>query len=171
MMMFAGQMACEAFNLLLKRWIKEERPKRMDFAPHQWSPCVLRSLPAGRDVRKRLRYALLAFAIRRLLLDLPNPLPALTPRAYSFHDPFTNLIRRAIIALNCRLFVCCGSRRKSCLPQLPHSEASSGRICSWCLFGCGMVRYYYVSQEIWLGGVRPRHTVVGGAEGARPGRY
>jgi dolichyldiphosphatase len=27
-MMFAGQMACEALNLLLKRWIKEERPKR-----------------------------------------------------------------------------------------------------------------------------------------------
>ncbi len=26
-MMFAGQMACEALNFLLKRWIKEERPK------------------------------------------------------------------------------------------------------------------------------------------------
>ncbi|KAI9778313.1 MAG: hypothetical protein M1816_004134 [Peltula sp. TS41687] len=29
MMMFAGQMACEALNWGLKRWIKEERPRRM----------------------------------------------------------------------------------------------------------------------------------------------
>jgi dolichyldiphosphatase len=28
-MMFAGQLACEALNFGLKRWIKEERPKRM----------------------------------------------------------------------------------------------------------------------------------------------
>ena len=28
MFMFLGQMGCEALNLLLKRWIKEERPKR-----------------------------------------------------------------------------------------------------------------------------------------------
>ncbi|KAI9690091.1 MAG: hypothetical protein M1820_010030 [Bogoriella megaspora] len=27
LLMFAGQMGCEAFNWLLKRWIKEERPK------------------------------------------------------------------------------------------------------------------------------------------------
>lgn len=26
--MFGGQMACEALNFILKRWIKEERPKR-----------------------------------------------------------------------------------------------------------------------------------------------
>jgi dolichyldiphosphatase len=29
MLMFAGQMACEALNFGLKRWIKEERPKQM----------------------------------------------------------------------------------------------------------------------------------------------
>lgn len=33
-MMFAGQMACEAFNFLLKRWIKEERPKRTTARKH-----------------------------------------------------------------------------------------------------------------------------------------
>ena len=27
--MFAGQMSCEAVNFLLKRWIKEERPRQM----------------------------------------------------------------------------------------------------------------------------------------------
>jgi dolichyldiphosphatase len=27
-MMFAGQMACEALNFGLKRWIREERPRR-----------------------------------------------------------------------------------------------------------------------------------------------
>jgi dolichyldiphosphatase len=41
MMMFAGQMSCEALNLMLKRWIKEERPKRttadMQASPH-WMP-------------------------------------------------------------------------------------------------------------------------------------
>jgi dolichyldiphosphatase len=34
LMMFAGQMACEAFNFLLKRWIKEERPKRTTARKH-----------------------------------------------------------------------------------------------------------------------------------------
>lgn len=29
LLMFAGQMGCEAFNWVLKRYIKEERPKRM----------------------------------------------------------------------------------------------------------------------------------------------
>ena len=29
LLMFAGQMGCEAFNWLLKRYIKEERPRRM----------------------------------------------------------------------------------------------------------------------------------------------
>jgi dolichyldiphosphatase len=28
-LMFAGQMGCEALNFMLKRWIKEERPRRM----------------------------------------------------------------------------------------------------------------------------------------------
>jgi len=28
-LMFAGQIACEALNFVLKRWIREERPKRM----------------------------------------------------------------------------------------------------------------------------------------------
>ncbi len=31
-MMFAGQMGCEALNFALKRWIREERPKRKFFA-------------------------------------------------------------------------------------------------------------------------------------------
>jgi len=29
LLMFAGQMGCEALNFLLKRLIKEERPKRV----------------------------------------------------------------------------------------------------------------------------------------------
>lgn len=28
LLMFAGQMGCEALNFGLKRWIREERPKR-----------------------------------------------------------------------------------------------------------------------------------------------
>ncbi len=35
MFMFVGQMGCEALNFLLKRWIKEERPKRIIFSPLQ----------------------------------------------------------------------------------------------------------------------------------------
>ena len=31
-LMFAGQMGCEACNFILKRIIKEERPKRMFFS-------------------------------------------------------------------------------------------------------------------------------------------
>ena len=33
--MFAGQMGCEALNFLLKRMIKEERPKRTSPLPLQ----------------------------------------------------------------------------------------------------------------------------------------
>lgn len=29
LLMFAGQMGCEALNWLLKRWLQEERPSRM----------------------------------------------------------------------------------------------------------------------------------------------
>ena len=31
LLMFAGQMGCEAFNWCLKRWLKEERPSRTLF--------------------------------------------------------------------------------------------------------------------------------------------
>jgi dolichyldiphosphatase len=34
--MFAGQMACEALNWVLKRYIKEERPRRMIFTISSW---------------------------------------------------------------------------------------------------------------------------------------
>lgn len=41
LLMFVGQMGCEALNLLLKRLIKEERPKRMaPQAPARPSPRV-----------------------------------------------------------------------------------------------------------------------------------
>ena len=33
--MFVGQMGCEALNFLLKRWIKEERPKRILLPPRR----------------------------------------------------------------------------------------------------------------------------------------
>lgn len=34
LLMFAGQMSCEALNWLLKRWVKEERPSRMFQVKH-----------------------------------------------------------------------------------------------------------------------------------------
>jgi hypothetical protein len=36
-MMFGGQMACEALNWMLKRYIKEERPRRMFTIHSRWS--------------------------------------------------------------------------------------------------------------------------------------
>ncbi|KAK4990777.1 hypothetical protein LTR50_002313 [Elasticomyces elasticus] len=33
LLMFAGQMACEALNWMLKRYIKEERPRRESYYP------------------------------------------------------------------------------------------------------------------------------------------
>lgn len=41
MLMFAGQMACEALNWCLKRYIKEERP-RGKHTPHTSSPPLTR---------------------------------------------------------------------------------------------------------------------------------
>lgn len=80
MMMFAGQMSCEALNFMLKRWIKEERPKR--------TPADIQSFPPGhlglrksRDVRQRLWHALVTFPIRHLLLRLPQPVPTSTTHA------------------------------------------------------------------------------------------
>lgn len=86
LLMFAGQMGCEALNWLLKRYIKEERPTRM------WAyfalPIYIELLKAldkvgreaneyisfYRNARKRLRHALLPRPIRGLLLDLLDPL-------------------------------------------------------------------------------------------------
>ncbi len=40
--MFAGQMGCEALNLLLKRLIKEERPKRTPPLRSKQGNCIMK---------------------------------------------------------------------------------------------------------------------------------
>lgn len=38
LLMFAGQMACEALNWLMKRWLKEQRPSRMLLYKYRLQP-------------------------------------------------------------------------------------------------------------------------------------
>lgn len=65
-MMFVGQMGCEAFNFLLKRWIKEERPRRT-CAEAKSSPFHF-GLHRSRNVWERLWHALIPFAVRGFFL-------------------------------------------------------------------------------------------------------
>jgi hypothetical protein len=60
-LMFAGQMACEALNWVLKRYIKEERPRGTSQVIAQPKPNIL--MPS-RNAWKRLRHAFLSRAIR-----------------------------------------------------------------------------------------------------------
>ena len=81
--MFAGQMACEAFNFLLKRVIREERPKRTCFGEPIEGGLGTKLIQC-RNEWEGLWHAFITRAIRDILLRLPDPLPPLPTRTPSF---------------------------------------------------------------------------------------
>ena len=148
MMMFAGQMACEAFNFLLKRWIKEERPKRTN--AESQSPHGYFGLRKSRNVWQRLWHALVTRAIRNLLLNLHQPVPACATRARSIHDAFAGFIYGAFVTIICGLVMCCCCCYQSGIPQLPYVETSDGRMCCWCDIRLGLVPSNHIPSALWL---------------------
>jgi len=87
LLMFAGQMGCEAFNWLLKRTIKEQRPPRAYIAfmftfisnPKPGRSYAVLKLTARlyRDARERIRHAFLSCPICGILFCLLDSVPAL----------------------------------------------------------------------------------------------
>ena len=75
--MFAGQMACEALNWVLKRYIKEERPRGKSRKGHYSSVVLI----LDRDAWKGLRNAFLTRPVRILLLRYLRPVSPLPTRS------------------------------------------------------------------------------------------
>jgi len=71
--MFAGQMACEALNFVLKRLIREDRPTRKDFLYAYYSVLML----PYRDAWQGLRDAFLALTVCGIFLGFAEPMAAL----------------------------------------------------------------------------------------------
>lgn len=77
-LMFAGQMACEALNWLLKRTIREKRPHRMPTYNLSYLDFSSNLFPCSFD-RQRLRYALVTRSVRLVLRRFLDPVPPGTP--------------------------------------------------------------------------------------------
>lgn len=112
-LMFAGQMGCEALNFLLKRFIKEERPKRMLSSASTTDGLYL-NRPLSKPTADNIRVEMLgkgygmpsshaqftvffALSLTLFLLLRHRPLPA-----SSSHTPFT-ILQRAFLSLGALL--------------------------------------------------------------------
>jgi hypothetical protein len=104
-MMFSGQMGCEALNFLLKRYIKEERPKRK--LPHEYS--AMRVPRVGIFGRF---WALSSFLLQTLTSVLPIP-PL-------FESP--GLLLDGTLTCD---FQKCSAKATACPPHTPNSSPSS----------------------------------------------
>lgn len=78
--MFAGQMGCEALNFLLKRWIREERPRQMYGKGY--------GMPSSHS--QFATYFSLSLSLFLLFRHVPNPSATHTP---------SSLLERALLSL------------------------------------------------------------------------
>lgn len=170
LLMFTGQMGCEALNLLLKRLIKEERPKRTLSSPnplHESSPAgrrpkiknyMLIEHPLGfyRNVWQGLRYAVLSCPVCDFLLAVPYPLPPLSPHPAPFTHTYAHYFSSTLLSFPaCPLL----RRNRGCkphIPQLPHRQASPGGKRGGSCFGSGMVCSDGMVEKERMGGVGVR---------------
>jgi hypothetical protein len=144
--MFAGQMACEALNWVLKRYIKEDRPRGMVVE----KPIIESMLTSIRNAWKRLRYAFIARAIRLLLLRHPHAVSPLPARAASDRHPHTLHLWWSLPPL-ARRFGMCGSRsRQPHISQLSYKQASYCRCSSWRRLCICLVWLYDISEKSWM---------------------
>jgi hypothetical protein len=121
-LMFAGQMACEALNWMLKRTIREKRPHRMPIYHLSFSTQSSNLFPFSSDWQ-RLRYALVTRSIRLVLCRFHNHVPPVTAqpsRAEYLDHPHPDFYSRKtrVICLGHRRCRCC--RPEQNIPQLPH---------------------------------------------------
>lgn len=125
--MFAGQMACEALNWCLKRYIKEERPQRKCL---QSRIETLQLTYSTRDERQGLRHAIVPCPVCHLLLRLADALLARTPSPHHLFDPFAHHLPPTTSPRHCRSRVCvCGCMEPN-LSQLSHPSPGSSWMCS-----------------------------------------
>lgn len=136
LLMFAGQMGCEALNFLLKRIIKEERPKRTYkfnlLSTVLCQVCVLTTVPTRRNVRQRLWDAVVARTVRLILRRLCRALHLISTCAYPFRRFPVILLGGSDHTGDCYRKWCRRSFHQSRLSQLPHSSTSFGGERGWC---------------------------------------
>lgn len=96
LLMFAGQMACEALNWCLKRWIKEERPRSMHLPLPLRSQLIHRTGMNGKGYGMPSSHAQFVtfFSISLTLFLLLRHRPV----ASSTHSP-TTVLQRVLLAL------------------------------------------------------------------------
>lgn len=171
--MFAGQLACEALNWLLKRTIREERPHRR--TPHllssAQSPFLTNVL--YRSDGQRLWHAFVSRPIRLVLRSFLDPVPALaTQPAHSEHvdDPYPNLhFRKTRLVRTGHSRRCC-CRPEQDIPELPHREADPRRLHCGCPFCSLLVSLHNLPASLRLAGLGLGHFNCQVLPSERPGR-
>lgn len=164
LLMFAGQMGCEALNFVLKRIIKEERPKRMWILIPQclYGPMApsLMSRSGSRNVRQRLRHAVVSCAIRFLLRRLHVVVSSLPTCSFSTRFGRKTPLLPSIYAFSGTLLRCRHGGCQSDLSELPYPEAGPGRLRCWNRVCAGLVSRDGDAPNAWLDrlGIRPAHS-------------
>jgi dolichyldiphosphatase len=109
--MFAGQMACEALNWVLKRHFKEERPRGRSppLDSHENGQTQRRHANKLRNARQGLRHAFLTRPVRGLLLRHPVTVPVVPSRPSPYRDAYPVHLCRTprAVAARYRLCSCC----------------------------------------------------------------
>lgn len=122
----------------------------------------------SRNVRQRLRHALLPLPIRRLLLSLPHCIPALPPPDRLSHELQTVHLHRAPSRRPSRLHL----RHPRCglphLPQLSHSQASLGRLLRRPRICRHLVSIHHVPAKRWMDRLGVELGAFAEAEVSRP---
>ena len=150
-MMFVGQMGCEALNFVLKRLIKEERPKGK-LLIFRWSRAYLPKLTRViyRNVRQGIWNAIVTCPIHDLLLRLPHLLPSL-PSQPSFRQLLPQCRRPPTSPGHAGpLHWSCWCRCQPSLPQLSHPETSPCRLCRWIRMRLWLVHGHQPAPTLWF---------------------
>lgn len=148
--MFAGQMGCEALNWVLKRYIKEERPRGKKFGHSSWNECMLMCC---RNAWKGLRNALIACPIRHLLLRHASLLPPLPTRPSPDRDAYALDFLSTLRPLYCWPFLSSRCSIESHISELSHAKAGPRRMRSRRDICCSLVRFYHLSKTSRVGGM------------------
>jgi hypothetical protein len=151
--MFAGQMACEALNWVLKRYIKEERPRGKSRKGHYSSVVLI----LDRDAWKGLRNAFLTRPVRILLLRYLRPVSPLPTRSPPDGYPHALLTGWPFPPFTPSIGLCRSCSCKQDIFELSYTKTSCGRMCCRSYLRPGLVRLHNISAESWLDRVGSRN--------------
>jgi len=136
-------MACEALNWVLKRYIKEERPRGKPLQLHH----MTRLLTPSRNAWKGIWHAFVPRPVCFLLLRHSDALPPLPARATPNRHPHALYIRRSATPFPGCHSLCRSCRCKPHISQLPHEQTSRCWYGSWRHLCICLVRLYNVSKK------------------------